>query len=90
VLTVVLDVVLLAWFGRTFGEKVRSRDYAGLVAGFYPYQVVLSVAGVWATARFVRGRNNWVTTLHTGAHLTRVAARVFAIAARAWAVRHPP
>ncbi|HTE71475.1 MAG TPA: glycosyltransferase [Actinomycetes bacterium] len=75
VLTVVLDVVLLAQFGQTFGERVRLRDYAGLVLGAYPFQVVLSVAAVWATARFALGRNNWVKTRHDGVHLGATAAR---------------
>jgi glycosyltransferase XagB len=72
---VLLDVVLLAQFGQTFGERVRLRDYAGLVLGAYPFQVVLSVAAVWATARFTLGRNNWVKTRHEGVHLGAAAAR---------------
>ena len=75
-LAVVLDVVLLAQFGRTFREKVRLRDYAGLVLGFYPYQVTLSVAAVWALARFLSGRGNWVKTTHQGAHLRPARAAV--------------
>jgi glycosyltransferase XagB len=73
-LTVLLDVVLLAQFGQTFGERVRLRDYAGLVLGAYPFQVVLSVAAVWATARFMLGRNDWVKTRHQGVHLGATAA----------------
>jgi cellulose synthase/poly-beta-1,6-N-acetylglucosamine synthase-like glycosyltransferase len=67
-LNVVLDMLMLAQFGRTFGEKVRLRDYAGIVVGAYPFQVVLSVAAVWATIRFVLGRNDWVKTVHAGTH----------------------
>ena len=74
-LNVVLDVLLLGQFGRTFGEKVRLRDYAGVVVGAYPFQVLLSLAAVWATARFALGRNDWVKTVHTGAHLRGVQAR---------------
>jgi hypothetical protein len=66
--------VLLAQFGRTFGERVRLRDYVGLVLGAYPFQVVLSVAAVWATARFAIGRNDWVKTRHQGIHLGATAA----------------
>jgi cellulose synthase/poly-beta-1,6-N-acetylglucosamine synthase-like glycosyltransferase len=73
-LTVLLDVVLLAQFGQTFGERVRLRDHAGLVLGAYPFQVVLSVAAVWATARFVLGRNDWVKTHHQGVHLGTATA----------------
>jgi cellulose synthase/poly-beta-1,6-N-acetylglucosamine synthase-like glycosyltransferase len=75
-LNVLLDVVLLAQFGQTFGARVRLRDYAGLVLGAYPFQVVLSVAAVWATARFVIGRNNWVKTRHHGVHLGMAANSV--------------
>ena len=73
-LTVLLDVVLLAQFGQTFGDRVRLRDYAGLVLGAYPFQVVLSVAAVWATARFALGRNDWVKTRHEGVHLGTTTA----------------
>ena len=69
VLNVLLDVVLLAQFGRAFGEKVRLRDYAGLVVGAYPFQVVLSVAAVWALVRFTLNRGDWVKTTHQGTHL---------------------
>jgi glycosyltransferase XagB len=71
-LNVLLDVVMLAQFGRTFGIRVRLRDHAGLVLGAYPFQLVLSAAAVWATIRFALGRNNWVKTAHRGAHLDPV------------------
>jgi glycosyltransferase XagB len=74
-LTVLLDLVLLAQFGKTFDERVRLRDYAGLVLGAYPFQVVLSVAAVWATTRFALGRNDWVKTRHDGVHLGATPAR---------------
>ena len=32
--------------GRTFGIRVRLRDYVGLVLGAYPFQLVLSAAAV--------------------------------------------
>ena len=37
--------------------------------GAYPFQVVLSAAAVWAMVRYAMGRNNWVKTVHHGAHL---------------------
>jgi hypothetical protein len=43
--------------------------------GAYPFQVVLSVAAVWATARFALGRNDWVKTRHEGVHLGTTSAR---------------
>jgi glycosyltransferase XagB len=69
VLTVLLDMLMLSQFGRTFGIRVRLRDHVGLVLGAYPFQLVLSAAAVWATIRFALGRNNWVKTAHRGAHL---------------------
>jgi cellulose synthase/poly-beta-1,6-N-acetylglucosamine synthase-like glycosyltransferase len=68
-LNVLLDVMMLTQFGRTFGIRVRLRDHVGLVLGAYPFQLVLSAAAVWATARFALGRDNWVKTAHPGAHL---------------------
>jgi cellulose synthase/poly-beta-1,6-N-acetylglucosamine synthase-like glycosyltransferase len=68
-LNVILDLLLLSQFGQTFGAKVRLRDHVGLVLGAYPFQVVLSTAAVWAMVRFALGRNDWVKTVHTGAHL---------------------
>lgn len=68
-LTIALDVLMLHQFGRTFGQKVRIRDHLGVIIGGYPYQVVLSVAGVWALIRHLMGRTNWVKTVHSGVHL---------------------
>ena len=45
-LNVLLDLVMLGQFGRTFGIRVRLRDYVGLVLGAYPFQLVLSAAAV--------------------------------------------
>ena len=80
VLSVILDVVLLHDFGRSFQQDVRLRDYVGLVLGSYPYQVLLSTAAVWALFRFALGRNNWVKTRHQGAHFGH-AERAHATAA---------
>jgi cellulose synthase/poly-beta-1,6-N-acetylglucosamine synthase-like glycosyltransferase len=68
-LSVLLDMLMLGQFGRTFGIRVRLRDQVSLVLGAYPFQLVLSAAAVWATARFALSRNNWVKTAHRGAHL---------------------
>ncbi|MFI6481684.1 glycosyltransferase [Nonomuraea sp. NPDC050663] len=64
-----LDIQLLAQFGRTFGERVRLRDYVGLVLGAWPYQLALSYAALWAMIRHLRRRTDWVKTTHQGAHL---------------------
>ncbi|HEV2778871.1 MAG TPA: glycosyltransferase [Actinophytocola sp.] len=68
-LNVALDVVLLRQFSRTFGIRARLRDYLGLIVGAYPFQLVLSLAAIWAILRYTLGRNNWVKTAHQGAHL---------------------
>jgi len=70
-LNLILDVQMLGQFGRTFGQRVRFRDYVGLIIGSYPYQLMLSVAGAWALIRHLMGRNNWVKTTHHGVHLAR-------------------
>ena len=80
-LTVLLDLLMLNQFGRTFGTRVRLRDYAGLVLGAYPFQLVLSAAAVWAMVRFARGRGDWMKTAHHGSHLGQVAEPELARAA---------
>ncbi|NUR84191.1 MAG: glycosyltransferase [Nonomuraea sp.] len=69
VLNVLLDILLLAQFGRAFDQRVRLRDYAGLTLGAYPYQLALSVAALRAMGRHAAGRTNWVKTAHQGSHL---------------------
>lgn len=58
----------LAEFGRTYGTKVRARDYFRLVWGLIPYQIFLALAAVRAVYRQLRGMNAWEKTEHTGAH----------------------
>lgn len=70
ILNIMIDIIMLRQFGRSFGSKVRLRDYAGLVWGAYPFQVVLALAAVRACARHLSGRTNWVKTEHAGAHMT--------------------
>ena len=69
IISVLVDVVLLHEFGREFALKVRIRDYAGLVYGAVFFQLSLAVAGIWAIARHLQGRTNWVKTAHSGVHL---------------------
>jgi len=69
-LTISLDMLMLHQFGRSFGQKVRLRDHLGVAAGGYAYQVVLSVAALWALLRHLLQRTDWVKTSHVGAHLT--------------------
>ncbi|MCJ0701322.1 glycosyltransferase family 2 protein [Frigoribacterium sp. CFBP9039] len=55
-------------FGRTYGQKVRARDYFRLVWGLLPYQIFLALAAVRSVWRQVRKLNAWEKTEHTGAH----------------------
>jgi len=80
-LNLLLDLLMLGQFGRTFGIRVRLRDRVGLALGAYPFQLVLSAAAVWATVRFARGRGDWMKTAHRGAHFD--PAEVIELAPRA-------
>jgi cellulose synthase/poly-beta-1,6-N-acetylglucosamine synthase-like glycosyltransferase len=66
--TLVVEVVGLAEFNRMFGLKVRARDYAKLLAGALPYQLILSAAAIRASVRQWRGDGGWEKTEHIGAH----------------------
>ena len=72
-LNVLVDVLLLREFGVTYSERVRLRDYAGLVLGAPVFQLALGLAAVMALVRHLRGRTNWVKTTHVGAHLDAAA-----------------
>ncbi|MFD0331988.1 glycosyltransferase [Streptacidiphilus monticola] len=51
----VVEVLGLHEFGRMYGIEVRLRDYAKLVLGAVPYQLLLSFAALRAAVREVRG-----------------------------------
>ena len=70
--TLVVEVVGLAEFGRAYGPRARFVDYARLVLGTVPYQVVLAVSAVRATVRHLRGDGSWEKTAHTGLHRSPV------------------
>ena len=53
----------------TTGVSPRPLDYARLILGLVPYQVVLGYAAVHAAWRELRGIDNWEKTEHVGAHL---------------------
>ncbi|HSC92051.1 MAG TPA: glycosyltransferase family 2 protein [Gaiellaceae bacterium] len=57
-------------FCREYGEPARLRDYAKLVLGAGPYQLVLALAAVRAVVRELVGRRDWHKTSHAGAHLS--------------------
>jgi cellulose synthase/poly-beta-1,6-N-acetylglucosamine synthase-like glycosyltransferase len=68
--TVAVECTGLHEFGLCFGEKIRLRDYARLVIGTVPYQLILAGAAVRASWREMRGERSWEKTEHVGAHLS--------------------
>lgn len=66
--TLVIEVIGLAEFNRMFDLHVRVRDYAKLVAGSIPYQLILATAALRASHREIRGERGWEKTEHVGAH----------------------
>lgn len=72
--TVLVEAIGLFEFGRLFERKVRLRDYARLVIGTGPYQMMLAAAATRAVWRELRGEASWEKTAHVGAHL-EVGAR---------------
>jgi glycosyltransferase XagB len=69
--TLVVEAAGLGEFGRSYGIKVRLRDYVRLVLGTFPYQVLLAGAAIRAAYRETRGERGWEKTAHKGAHITR-------------------
>jgi cellulose synthase/poly-beta-1,6-N-acetylglucosamine synthase-like glycosyltransferase len=78
----VSEGVGLAEFCRTYGERPGVRDYARLVIGLLPYQILLAYAATRAVVRQARGTTGWDKTTHLGQHLGQPAvARVETLAA---------
>jgi glycosyltransferase XagB len=70
--TVAVECVGLHMFGLVFGQKIRIRDYAKLILGTVPYQLVLAFAAVRASVREIAGKRGWEKTDHVGAHFTEL------------------
>ncbi len=68
-LILLMQVASLHEFSRSFGRKVRARNYIALLLGYYPYQLALSWAAAMAAWRYLRKRNDWALTDHSGLHL---------------------
>jgi glycosyltransferase XagB len=66
--TVVVEAVGLAEFCRHYGRRARPRDYARLILGAFPYQVLLAAAAIRAVLREWRGERGWEKTAHHGLH----------------------
>jgi cellulose synthase/poly-beta-1,6-N-acetylglucosamine synthase-like glycosyltransferase len=70
----VSEGVGLAEFCRTYGERPGIRDYARLLLGLLPYQIMLAYAATRAVIRQARGATGWDKTTHLGQHLGQPAA----------------
>jgi cellulose synthase/poly-beta-1,6-N-acetylglucosamine synthase-like glycosyltransferase len=73
--TLAVEAAGVGDFARSYGVKLRVRDYVRLVLGTFPYQVLLAAAAVRAVVREARGDGSWEKTAHTGAHRSPAAAR---------------
>lgn len=69
--TLVVEAAGLGEFGRSYGVRIRLRDYLRLVLGTFPYQVFLAGAAIRAAWRELRGDGSWEKTEHTGAHISQ-------------------
>ena len=68
VFQLVANLVGLFEFTRVYELRIRARDLLVFIAGFLPYQALLSLGALRAVYREFRGINNWEKTEHTGAH----------------------
>ncbi len=73
--TLAVEAAGVGDFARSYGVKLRVRDYVRLVLGTFPYQVLLAAAAVRAVVREARGDGSWEKTAHTGAHRSPAAAQ---------------
>jgi glycosyltransferase XagB len=64
----ILNVIGLYEFTDAHGLKPTWKTPLVMALGYLPYQGVLAYASVRATARHLRGINNWEKTQHVGAH----------------------
>jgi glycosyltransferase XagB len=64
----ILNVIGLYEFTDAHGLKPTWKTPLVMALGYLPYQGVLAYASVRATARQLRGINNWEKTQHIGAH----------------------
>ena len=72
--SIVIEIVALDDFARSFRLQVGLRDYVRLVLGALPYQWVLAAAAVRAVWRELHHERGWEKTEHTNAHRSDAAA----------------
>jgi glycosyltransferase XagB len=66
--SVAIETAALSEFGRSYGIRIRMRDYVRLVLGTFPYQWLLAAAAMRAVWRELRQERGWEKTAHLGAH----------------------
>jgi len=66
------QLVGLAEFSRTYGQRARIRHYVSLVVGAPIYSWILMAAAYWAVIRHLRRNTSWYKTTHTGHHRAAV------------------
>jgi glycosyltransferase XagB len=66
--TLAVEAAGLGDFGREFGVRIRARDYARLVLGTFPYQMMLAFAALRSVWREARGQGGWEKTSHANVH----------------------
>ncbi|MEV4281052.1 glycosyltransferase [Actinoplanes xinjiangensis] len=71
---IVFQTIGLRDFGKQYRLRIRPRHYAWLLAGAFPYALLLSVAALRAVWREYSGRRDWELTTHVGAHLQNANA----------------
>ena len=67
-ITLAFELAGLREFCRIYYVRPRLADYLWLVAGTFPYQIVLAGAALRAVCREAAGRRGWEKTAHVGAH----------------------
>jgi len=67
-ITIVVEAAGLGEFARTYGVKLRVRDYVKLIVGTFPYQVLLAFAALRSVYRQVKKDGSWEKTEHANLH----------------------
>jgi cellulose synthase/poly-beta-1,6-N-acetylglucosamine synthase-like glycosyltransferase len=73
--TLAVEAAGLGEFCRSYGHRVRLRDYLRLLLGTFPYHLLLGAAALRAVLRERRGERGWEKTAHVGAHRTAGAGQ---------------
>ena len=67
-ITITMQVVGLAEFAKSYGQRATLRHYVYLIVGAPFYSWVLMAAAFWAVVQHVQGNTTWHKTVHVGHH----------------------